>query len=96
MEEITDPSAWASGLAFSIPLLLILGTHELGHTVACRLYGLPATLPYFIPAPVGIGTFGAVISIRAPITSKKTLFDVGAAGPLAGFAARLPVLGWGI
>ncbi len=91
-----DPTVWSAGLAFSIPLLLILGIHELGHTVACRYYGLPATLPYFIPAPVGIGTFGAVISIRAPITRKRVLFDVGAAGPLAGFISALPILGWGI
>jgi membrane-associated protease RseP (regulator of RpoE activity) len=92
----SDPAVWRAGLAFSIPLLLILGIHELGHTIACRHYGLPATLPYFIPAPVGIGTFGAVISIRAAITSKKTLLDVGAAGPLAGFLAALPVLWWGV
>jgi membrane-associated protease RseP (regulator of RpoE activity) len=95
-QAATDPAVWRSGLTFSIPLLLILGIHELGHTIACRQYGLPATLPYFIPAPVGIGTFGAVISIREPITRKKTLFDVGAAGPLAGFFASLPILWWGI
>ena len=93
---VTDPAVWRSGLAFSLPLLAILGIHELGHTIACRRYGLPATLPYFIPAPFGIGTFGAVISIRSTISKKKTLFDVGAAGPLAGFLACVPVLLWGI
>lgn len=90
------PSVWRSGLQFSIPLLTILGIHELGHMVACRYYGLPATFPYFLPAPIGIGTFGAVIRIRAPITEKRVLFDVGAAGPLAGFVATLPFLFWGI
>lgn len=95
-ETLLDPALWKTGASFSIPLLAILGTHELGHMIACRRYGLPATYPYFIPAPVGIGTFGAVIRIRAPIESRKVLFDVGAAGPLAGFAVALPVLVWGI
>jgi membrane-associated protease RseP (regulator of RpoE activity) len=89
-------AVWRLGLQFSVPLLVILGVHELGHMVACRYYGLPATYPYFIPAPLGIGTFGALIRIRAPITEKKILFDVGAAGPLAGFAAALPFLFWGV
>ncbi len=95
-ESLLDPRMWRIGASFSIPLLAILGIHELGHMVACRRYGLPATYPYFLPAPVGIGTFGAIIRIRAPITSRKTLFDVGAAGPLAGFVVALPVLAWGI
>jgi membrane-associated protease RseP (regulator of RpoE activity) len=87
---------WASGLHFSVPLLLILGSHELGHYFTCRRYGLPATLPYFIPAPLGIGTFGAVIRIKAPIADKKTLFDVGVSGPLTGFLVSLPVLVYGV
>ena len=95
-ESLLDPRVWRIGASFSIPLLAILGTHELGHMIACRRYGLPATYPYFIPAPLGIGTFGAIIKIRAPITSRKTLFDVGAAGPLAGFAVAVPVAVWGI
>jgi len=95
-QSLFDPRKWRLGASFSIPLLAILGIHELGHMFACRRYGLPATYPYFIPAPVGIGTFGAIIRIRAPITSRKTLFDVGAAGPLAGFVVALPVLAWGI
>ena len=90
------PAVWRLGLQFSLPLLVILGIHELGHMVACRYYGLPATLPYFIPAPLGIGTFGALIRIRAPIAEKKVLFDVGAAGPLAGFVTALPFLVWGV
>jgi membrane-associated protease RseP (regulator of RpoE activity) len=95
-ESFLDPRLWKLGASFSVPLLAILGIHELGHVVACRRYGLPATYPYFIPAPVGIGTFGAIIRIRAPIASRKTLFDVGAAGPLAGFVVAVPVLAWGI
>jgi len=95
-ESLFDPSLWKAGASFSLPLLAILGVHELGHMLACRRHGLPATYPYFLPAPVGIGTFGAVIRIRAPIHSRKVLFDVGAAGPLAGFAVAVPVLVWGI
>ncbi|HWC65022.1 MAG TPA: site-2 protease family protein [Thermoanaerobaculia bacterium] len=95
-ESLLDPAVWRIGATFSLPLLAILGIHELGHMVACRRYGLPATYPYFIPAPVGVGTFGAIIRIRAPISSRRTLFDVGAAGPLAGFAVAIPVVVWGV
>jgi membrane-associated protease RseP (regulator of RpoE activity) len=87
---------WSAGLAFSLPLLAILFTHEMGHYLACRHYRLDATLPYFIPVPFGIGTFGAFIRIRSPLANKTELFDVGAAGPLAGFAVALPVLLLGV
>ena len=89
---------FADGLVFSIPLLLILGTHELGHYFMCRRYGLAATLPYFIPSPFLnlIGTFGALIRIKEPIRDKKALIDVGAAGPLAGFLVSLPFLFYGV
>lgn len=82
------------GIIFSFTLLVILGAHEFGHYFACRYYGIRATLPFFIPAPpVGItlfGTFGAVIKIKEPIRSRRALFDIGIAGPLAGFALALP------
>lgn len=93
---VASPAVWTTGIAFSVPLLFILGIHELGHVVACRHHRLPATLPYFIPAPVGIGTFGAVIRINAPITDTTALFDVGASGPLVGFAVTIPILIWGL
>ena len=83
----------AKGLLFTFTLLTILGAHELGHYFACRHYGIRATLPFFIPAPPTItlfGTFGAVIKIKEPITSRRALFDIGIAGPLAGFAFALP------
>lgn len=83
----------AKGLVFTFTLLTILGAHELGHYFACRYYGIRATLPFFIPAPPAItpfGTFGAVIRIKAPIRSRRALFDIGIAGPLAGFAFALP------
>jgi membrane-associated protease RseP (regulator of RpoE activity) len=81
------------GLIFSFTLLVILGAHEFGHYFACRYYGVRATLPFFLPAPPVIsflGTFGAVIKIKAPIRSRRALFDIGIAGPLAGFAFALP------
>ena len=85
-----DTSAIASGLLFSFTLIVILGAHEMGHYIACRWYRVSATLPYFIPAPVGIGTFGAFIRIKSPIPNRRALFDIGIAGPLAGFAFAVP------
>jgi membrane-associated protease RseP (regulator of RpoE activity) len=81
------------GLIFTLTLLLILGAHEFGHYFACRHYKIRATLPFFIPAPPAItilGTFGAVIKIKEPIRTRRALFDIGIAGPLAGFALALP------
>ena len=83
----------ANGLIFTFTLITILGAHELGHYFACRYYGIRATLPFFIPAPPTLtpfGTFGAVIKIKEPIRSRRALFDIGIAGPLAGFAFALP------
>jgi membrane-associated protease RseP (regulator of RpoE activity) len=85
--------ALTNGLVFTFTLLTILGAHELGHYFACRYYGIRATLPFFIPAPpllTPFGTFGAVIKIKEPIRTRKALFDIGIAGPLAGFALALP------
>jgi membrane-associated protease RseP (regulator of RpoE activity) len=96
LQLLVHPALIRAGLSFSIPLLAILLTHEMGHYLACRRHRLDATLPYFIPAPVGIGTFGAFIRIRSAIRSKRELLDVGAAGPLAGFLICVPVLFLGI
>ena len=90
------PAAWLWGFAYSFSLLGILLIHELGHYFACRFHRIEATLPFFIPAPTLIGTFGAFIKIKSPFSSKKALFDVGLAGPLAGFLAALPVIFIGI
>lgn len=92
----SDRFLLTSGLAFSIPLLTILSCHEMGHYLACRRYNLPATLPYFLPLPVGLGTLGAFIKIKGFIRRKAELFDVGIAGPLAGFVVLIPFLLWGI
>ena len=89
---------FSDGLPFSLPLLCILGIHELGHYGMCRHYRLAATLPYFLPSPLLnlVGTFGALIRIKEPIRRKRVLLDVGAAGPLAGFAASIPFLLYGV
>jgi membrane-associated protease RseP (regulator of RpoE activity) len=85
------------GWWFSIPLMLIISAHEFGHYWYCRRYNIDASLPYFIPFPLSFaGTMGAVIRIREPFPSKKALFDVAVAGPIAGFVALLPFLAWGI
>jgi membrane-associated protease RseP (regulator of RpoE activity) len=84
------------GLLFSVPLMLILTAHEMGHYLACRRHGLDATLPFFIPFPLGIVTLGALIRIREPIRTRQQLLDVGAAGPLAGFIVLVPLLVYGL
>ena len=79
------------GLVYSFTVLSILGAHEMGHYIACRWYGVRATLPYFIPVPIPpVGTFGAFIKIKSPIPSRRALFDIGIAGPLTGFAFAIP------
>jgi membrane-associated protease RseP (regulator of RpoE activity) len=99
LELVTSWPFIREGLAFSVPLLFILLCHEMGHYLAARRHGLLTTPPYFIPFPVplfGIGTLGAVIRVKEPIRNKRQLLDVGAAGPLAGFVALLPILAYGI
>ena len=88
---LREPTRLLLGIPFSATLLLILLAHEMGHYLYCRHYGVHATLPFFIPAPTLIGTLGAVIRIRAPIRSRTALFDIGIAGPIAGFAVALIV-----
>jgi membrane-associated protease RseP (regulator of RpoE activity) len=94
--RLGDPGFWIRGSAYGLPVLFILGTHEMGHYLACRRYGVPATLPFFIPGPPIFGTFGAVIRIRGPIPDRRALFDIGMAGPIAGFLAAIPVLLYGL
>ena len=84
------------GLPFSLTLLLILGTHETGHYLAAKYHAVEATLPYFIPAPTFIGTFGAFIKMKSPIVNKRALLEIGAAGPIAGFIVTIPALFLGL
>ncbi|KPJ56099.1 MAG: hypothetical protein AMJ42_05735 [Deltaproteobacteria bacterium DG_8] len=92
VNPLQEPSRIVEGLPFSVALLFILLSHEMGHYLASKKYHIDATLPYFIPAPTLIGTFGAVIKMRSPVHNKKVLFDIGAAGPLAGVVVTLPIL----
>jgi Zn-dependent protease len=89
---LAQPSRLLLGIPFSATLMLILLAHEMGHYLYCRRYGVNATLPFFIPAPTIIGTLGAFIRIRAPIRSRTELFDIGIAGPIAGFVVAVVVL----
>jgi membrane-associated protease RseP (regulator of RpoE activity) len=93
VHALSNPPVLLQGVLFSASLLAILATHEAGHYIACRRYGVDATLPFFLPAPPLFlaGTFGAFIKIKAPIPSRRALFDIGLAGPLAGFAVALPI-----
>jgi membrane-associated protease RseP (regulator of RpoE activity) len=85
------------GLSYSLTLLAILGCHELGHYLACRYYDVDASLPFFLPFPFTFsGTLGAFIRIREPIPTKRMLFDIGIAGPIAGFLVAVPLLVLGV
>ncbi|MDD2889510.1 MAG: site-2 protease family protein [bacterium] len=79
------------GILFACSMLIILGTHELGHYFACKRRGISATLPYFIPFPSLFGTLGAIIKIKSPIQDRNGLIEVGAAGPIAGFILTIPI-----
>jgi hypothetical protein len=89
---LAQPSRLLLGVPFASSLMLILLAHEMGHYLCCRYYGVYATLPFFIPAPTLIGTLGAFIRIRSPIRSRAALFDIGIAGPIAGFVVAVTVL----
>ncbi len=93
---MVSPQSLIKGLPFSLTLMFILLSHELGHYFASRYHGVSATLPYFLPAPSLIGTFGAFIKIKDPMPNKRVLFDVGIAGPLTGVIVCLPILIYGL
>src|SRR5438270_1903526 len=89
---LEQPSRLLLGIPFCTTLLTILMAHEMGHYLFCRYYGVRATLPFFIPAPTLIGTLGAVIRIKGPIRTRAALFDIGIAGPIAGFVVAVATL----
>jgi membrane-associated protease RseP (regulator of RpoE activity) len=94
---LAKPSLLLNGILYSFPVIVILSAHEMGHYLACRYYGMHCTPPYFIPVPISpTGTLGAFIKIQSRFPSKKSLFDIGIAGPLAGFFFILPTLWIGI
>ena len=92
-QAFAHPELIVEGATFAAALLSILLAHEAGHYVACRRYNVAATLPFFIPAPPLFlaGTFGAFIKIKSPIPTRRALFDIGVAGPLAGFVVIIAV-----
>jgi membrane-associated protease RseP (regulator of RpoE activity) len=93
LPNFRDPAFYLHGFWYSLTILGILGCHELGHYYACRYYRVDATLPFFLPAPLPLtGTLGAFIRIRARIPDKISLFDIGLAGPIAGFIIAVPAL----
>jgi Zn-dependent protease len=89
---LEDPGSFPVGLPYAASLLAILGIHEVGHYVMARWHGVDVTPPYFIPAPMGLGTFGAFIQIKSLIRSRRAVFDIGVAGPLAGLVVAVPLL----
>ena len=92
------PAVLGQGLIFSGSLLAILASHESGHYLFCRYYGVDATLPFFIPQPPLLipGTFGAFIRMKSVVPSRRALFDIGLAGPLAGFVVMIPIAFLGV
>ena len=97
-DPLTEPRRLLEGVPFAFTLLAILGTHEFGHYFTARAYGASVSLPYFIPAPPPLlfGTLGAIIRMRSPARDKNSLFDIAAAGPLAGLVVALPALWIGL
>ncbi|MEO1374185.1 MAG: site-2 protease family protein [Cyanobacteria bacterium J06635_10] len=92
----SNPALILQGLPYALSLISILGIHEMGHYLTARFYKIRTTLPYFIPMPFFLGTFGAFIQMRSPVPNRKALFDISIAGPFAGFVASLPFLVWGL
>ncbi len=89
---LKNPTAWTVGLPYALGVMLILGVHEMGHYLTARGHGVRVSLPYFIPIPFALGTFGAFISMPPLLKSRRQLFDIGVAGPLAGLAVAIPAL----
>ncbi len=85
VDLLKEPAKIYKGIPFSLTLMLILLSHELSHYFTSRKHGVKASLPYFIPAPTIIGTFGAFIKMKSPIVTREALIDIGASGPIAGF-----------
>lgn len=92
----SNPNLLLEGLPYSLALMLIIGSHEYAHFFMAKFYHIQVTLPYFIPFPEFIGTFGAFMQIRQPIPNRKILFDVSIAGPICGFLVTIPLLIWGL
>ncbi|HJZ11061.1 MAG TPA: site-2 protease family protein [Acidobacteriota bacterium] len=96
-QVMSHPALLYKGAAYCFAIMIILLAHEMGHYIACCYYKIHATLPFFLPAPIAwTGTFGAFIRIRSPFPDRKSLFDVGIAGPIAGFVFAIPFIYLGL
>jgi membrane-associated protease RseP (regulator of RpoE activity) len=93
---LEEPGLFPIGLPYALSLLTILGVHELGHYAMARRHGVEVTLPYFVPFPMGLGTLGAFIQMKSLIRTRRAVFDIGIAGPLAGLVVALPLLYLGV
>jgi membrane-associated protease RseP (regulator of RpoE activity) len=93
---LEEPSLFPIGLPYALSLLTILGVHEFGHYAMARRHGVEVTLPYFVPFPMGLGTLGAFIQMKSLIKTRRAIFDIGIAGPLAGLVVALPLLYFGV
>lgn len=91
-----NPNLLIQGLPYAITLILILGCREFGHYIMAQLYKISTTLPYFIPVPFFLGTFGAFIRMQSPVPNRKSLFDISIARPIAGLVVTIPLLIWGL
>lgn len=92
VNPLENPLGIWQGVPFSFTLLIILAAHEFGHYFMARRYEVDVSLPYFIPAPSFVGTFGAFIKMKSPLLDRRMLLDIGAAGPVAGLVTALPVI----
>ncbi len=91
LDPLNEPLQLFKGLPFTLAIMAVLGSHEMAHYVMAKYYGMEVSLPYFIPFPAFIGTMGAVIRYKGPLPSRKALFDIGIAGPLAGLLLSVAV-----
>src|ERR1700735_387696 len=96
LAPLQHPHLLLLGIPFSFTLLGFLMAHEMGHFVACKAYGIDVSYPYFLPSPFLCGTFGAFLRIKSPIATRRALFDIGIAGPIAGFVVAVPLMAYGI
>ena len=92
----SQPTILVKGLGYSLAVMMILAVRELAHYAVARRHHIPASAPFFIPVPYFLGTVGAFVRIKAPAPHRRALFDLGIAGPLAGFLVSLPVVTWGL
>lgn len=96
LAPLQHPHLLLLGIPFALTLLGFLMAHEMGHYIACKIYRIDVSYPYFIPSPFLFGTFGAFLRIRSPMATRRALFDIGIAGPIVGFVFAVPLMAYAI